>query len=153
MSRPSRLVGGTAAVAVALVGAFEGLRTVAYRDPIGIPTICFGSTKGVRIGDRKTVPECEALLIEELRDHELGMRLCMKEPDKVPEGAYIAFLSFTYNVGVGAFCKSTLRKKADAGDLRGACAELSRWDKAAGIRLPGLTKRRAEERKMCEASL
>lgn len=151
--RATRLVGGTAAAAIALVGAFEGLRTVAYLDPVKIPTICFGSTRGVKIGDRKTVEECKALLQVELVEHEQGMRRCLTSPDTLPEGAYVAFVSFAFNVGTGAFCKSTLVRKANAGDIKGACAELSRWDRAAGIRLPGLTKRRAEERRICENGL
>ena len=153
MKHKTRIVGGVAATAIALVGAFEGLRLAAYRDPIGIPTICYGSTRGVQIGDKATKAECDALLVAELVEHEQGMRRCLRDPDKLTDGQYIAFASFTFNVGVGAFCKSTLARKANAGDMAGACAELSRWDKAAGIRLPGLTKRRAEERRICERGI
>ena len=141
------------AVVVAFVGGFEGLRTVAYRDPVGIPTVCFGETKGVKMGDRYTVAECKAMLTESLISHEAGMRKCMRNPDAVPDGAYGAFLSFTYNVGVGAFCKSTLNKRLNAGDIRGACGELTKWNRAGGIVLPGLTRRRAAERDMCLGSL
>jgi len=138
-----------AAACVALVGGFEGLRSYAYRDPVGIPTICFGETRGVRMGDRATVAECKAMLGTRLVEFETGMRQCLVTPDRLPEPSYAAILSFTYNVGVGAFCSSTLRRKADAGDLRGACDQLLRWDRAAGIRLPGLTKRREAERALC----
>jgi lysozyme len=138
-----------AAACVALVGGFEGLRTYAYRDPVGIPTICFGETRGVQMGDTATVAECKAMLADRLVEFETGMRKCLAAPDRVPDPSYTAFLSFTYNVGTGAFCKSTLRRKVDAGDLRGGCDELLKWDKAAGIRLPGLTKRRQAERILC----
>ena len=153
MKHKTRIVGGVAATAIALVGAFEGLRLAAYRDPIGIPTICYGSTKGVKIGDKATKAECDALLVDELIEHEQGMRRCLREPDKLTDGQYIAFLSLTYNIGVGAFCKSTAAKLINAGDMAGACAQISRWDKAAGIRLPGLVKRRAEERRICERGI
>lgn len=138
-----------AAVVVAAVGTFEGFRQVAYLDPVGIPTICFGETRGVRLGMKATRAECEAMLARSLVEHEEGMARCLKAPEGIPDGVYGAFLSFTYNVGVGAFCGSTLVRKANAGDLRGACDELRKWDRAKGIRLPGLTKRRAAEREMC----
>lgn len=136
-----------AAVVVAMVGGFEGLRLAAYRDPVGIPTVCFGETKGIRMGMRFTRPECEAMLVDSLIEHERGMARCLTVT--LPDPSYGAFLSFTYNVGVGAFCKSTLAKRANAGDLQGACDELLKWDRAGGMRLPGLTKRREEERKLC----
>jgi lysozyme len=142
-----------AAAVVVLVGGFEGFRQVAYLDPVGIPTICFGETRGVRLGMKATRAECEAMLTRSLIEHEEGMARCLRQPERIPDGAYGAFLSFTYNVGVGAFCGSTLARKANAGDIRGACAELSKWDRAKGIRLPGLTKRRAAERALCERGL
>jgi lysozyme len=147
----TRLGKGSAlgAALVVLVGGFEGLRTAAYADPVGIPTICFGSTKGVRLGQTKTVDECKALLTDELIHHEQGMRACLRDPDGLPAPTYGAFVSFTFNVGVGAFCKSTLARKANAGDLSGACNELLRWDRAGGVRWPGLTKRRKAERDLC----
>lgn len=136
-----------AAAAVALVGGFEGLRTYAYRDPVGIPTLCFGETRGVKMGDKATPTECKAMLADRLVEFETGMMKCVKAP--LPDKSFTAFLSFTYNVGTGAFCKSTLARKLNSGDLRGACDELLKWDRAAGIRLPGLTKRRMQERAIC----
>ena len=55
-----------AAATVALVGGFEGLRNYAYRDPIGIPTLCFGETRGVKMGDFKTTAECKDMLADRL---------------------------------------------------------------------------------------
>ena len=139
-----------AMAAVSLVGAFEGLRTYAYRDPVGIPTICFGETRGVKMGDKATVDECKGMLSDALaNEYAVKMEKCIRNPENVPDTSYIAFLSFTYNVGSGAFCKSTLARKLNAGDLDGACYELKKWDKAMGIRLPGLTKRRAAEMALC----
>lgn len=137
------------AALVATVGAFEGLRTYAYRDPVGIPTICFGETRGVKMGDRATVAECKQMLGDRLIEFEMGVRSCLRAPDAVPDGAYAAFISFAYNVGTGAFCGSTLARKVNAGDLRGACNELPKWAKARGIKLPGLVKRREAERQLC----
>ncbi len=136
-----------AGLCVSLVGGFEGLRTVAYSDPVGIPTICFGETRNVHLGDRKTRPECNAMLASRLVEFEKGMSACLKVNE--PDPTFAAFLSFTYNVGAGAFCSSTLVRKANAGDLRGACDELPKWNRAAGVPLPGLTARRAEEQALC----
>lgn len=147
MIRKMGKTGLAIAIATPLVASFEGLREYAYRDPVGIPTICFGETKGVKMGDHKTAAECKALLGNRLAEFSTQMDKCLKYP--VEPKTYAALLSFTYNVGVGAFCKSTLLRKANAGDLRGACNELPKWNKAAGIVLPGLTKRRAAERKLC----
>ncbi|BBL73968.1 lysozyme [Methylomagnum ishizawai] len=149
--KKSRLTGGVLAAAVALTGGYEGLRTVAYRDPIGIPTICFGETRGVRMGDRATADQCRTLLGARLREFEAGMVACLDRPESIPDGAYIAALDLTYNIGTGAFCKSTLRRKLNAGDIAGACEEFPRWNKAGGVEWPGLTRRRAEERELCRA--
>ncbi|MDM4772751.1 lysozyme [Solimonas sp. SE-A11] len=131
-----------------LVAGFEGLRTTAYRDPVGIPTICYGSTAGVRVGDVATRAQCEALLWHELLAAHDAMMACVRVP--LTPGQRGAFTSFTFNVGAGAFCRSTLARRLNARDYAGACAELSRWVHARGIRLPGLERRRAAERALCE---
>lgn len=142
--------GGTvAAAAIAMVGAFEGLRTYAYRDPVGIPTICFGETRGVKMGDKATVAECKEMLGKRLVEFEAGMRACLKDPDNVPDGAYVAALSLSYNIGTAAFCKSSVRKFLDSGSIGAACDALLRFTKARGITLPGLVNRRKAEREIC----
>lgn len=135
------------AIAITCVSCFEGIRTVAYRDPVGIPTACFGETKNIRMGMKFTLEECKDMLTESIIEHDNGMMACTKV--ELRDETHAALLSFTYNVGVGAYCKSTLVKKLNAGDTAGACDQLLRWDKAGGIRLPGLTKRRAAERDLC----
>ncbi len=151
----SRLKRGSAvaAAAIALVGAWEGLRTVAYRDVVGVPTVCYGETRGVKMGDRYSKAECDAMLGAGLKDFEKGMRRCLKSPHKIPEKTYVAFLSFSYNVGIGAFCRSTLVRKANSGDLRGACNELTKWVNAGGKRIRGLVNRRKDELRICLSGL
>ena len=138
-----------AAVLIAAVGAFEGLRTVAYRDPVGIPTICFGETRGVRMGDRATVAECKAMLGSRLLEFESGIARCLRNPAAIPDGAWAASVSLAYNIGVGGFCKSSVRRNLDAGNVRAACDSFRRFVYARGIKLPGLVKRREAERAMC----
>lgn len=136
-----------AAAAVALVGAWEGLQFAAYRDIVGVLTICYGDTKNVRAGQVATKAECDRRLLEQLVAHENGMLTCLR-PD-LPDGPHLAFLSLTYNIGVAAFCKSTLVRKANAGDLRGACEELKKFTRAGGSIIRGLILRRDAEHEIC----
>lgn len=144
---PGSRKAGALAIAAALVAGAEGLRTVAYKDPVGIPTLCFGETRNVKPGDTATIAQCRALLAERLNEFSAGVDRCLTT--RVPDESHAAFLSFAYNVGTGAFCKSTLVRKANAGDVTGACNEILRWDHAKGIRLPGLTRRRQKEQALC----
>lgn len=143
-----KVIGGSLlAGLITLVGAFEGLRTYAYRDPVGIPTICFGETRGVEMGDVATVEECKKMLGDRLIEFARGVDKCLTAI--VPDKPYMAFVSLAYNIGTGAFCKSTVVKRANAGNLRGACDAILMWNKAGGRVLPGLVKRREAERKLC----
>lgn len=136
-------------LAIALVGGFEGLRTVAYRDVVGVPTVCFGETRGVKMGDRYSADECKAMLGDGLRDFEDGMRKCLAAPNSIPDKPYVAFISLSYNIGVRAFCGSSVARLANGGDLKAACNAITAWNKAGGRVIAGLIKRRAEERKLC----
>lgn len=135
------------AAALVSIAQFEGYEGKAYKDAVGIPTLGFGETKGVKMGDTTTPPRALIQLLDSADEHAKGMAQCIKVPLKQTE--FDAYLSFTYNVGVGAFCQSTLNTKLNAGDYEGACKELLRWDKAKGRVLPGLTKRRQKEYQQC----
>lgn len=145
----SRLKRGSAVLIAltGLVGGFEGLREYAYRDPVGIPTICFGETRGVKIGDHYTAEQCKTMLGDRLIEFSAGVDKCL--PPGVPDKPYMAFVSLAYNIGVGGFCGSTVVRRVKAGDLKGACDAILMWNKARGIPLPGLTKRRQAERAVC----
>ncbi|WP_417681651.1 lysozyme [Roseibium sp.] len=149
MRTRTRLAGAAAAGAIAFVGAWEGLRMTAYRDIVGVPTVCYGETRGVRLGDRHSKADCDAMLLASLRRHEAGMRRCLKAPDRIPEKSYIAFVSLAYNIGVGAFCRSTAARRLNAGDVRGACDAATWFNKAGGRRIKGLVNRRAAEHDLC----
>lgn len=139
---------GAAALAAAVVMQHEGLRLHAYRDPVGVLTACWGHTGvDVQPGQRYTRQQCRELLEADLARHAEALA-CIRQP--LTDGQKAAFVSFAYNVGPRAFCDSTLAQKANAGDMPGACAELSKWVYAKGQRLPGLVARRAAERAMCE---
>lgn len=153
MGRKTRLAGMTTAAAIAFVGAWEGLRLTAYRDIVGIPTVCYGETRGVHLGDRHTRTECDAMLLASLRRHEAGMRRCLNAPDRLPEKTYIAFVSLTYNIGVGTFCRSTAARRLNAGNIRGACEAATWFDKAGGRKVRGLVRRRVAEHALCVEGL
>lgn len=153
MKTRTRLTGAAAAGAIALVGTWEGLRLTAYRDIVGVPTVCYGETRGVHLGDRHSKADCDAMLLASLRRHEAGMRRCLKRPDRIPEKSYIAFVSLTYNIGVGAFCRSTAARRLNAGDVRGACDAATWFNKAGGRKVRGLVNRRAAEHDLCMEGL
>ncbi len=139
-----------AAVVVTLVGGFEGVRQNAYPDPAtrGKPwTVCFGETKNVKRGDHYTLAECKTMLKASLESYAEGVEKCTKGP--IPDGPEAAFISFAYNLGVGGYCRSSVRRAWNAGDRRGACNDLLHYDTAAGIVFPGLVRRREAERALC----
>lgn len=155
MKGGSRLKSGAAlaALVLAFVGAWEGRSLVAYLDTGGVPTICEGVTRGVRLGMTATAEECDALFMAELIRHETDMRACLRTPDALPDPSYVAVLSWFYNVGAAQGCASTLVRKLNAGDLRGACLELARWKYDNGREVRGLVNRRAAEQERCLSGL
>lgn len=133
-------------LAADFIEAWEGCKLVAYKCPAGIWTIGYGHTGGVREGQRITEEEALDLLVEDLRAH--AERLAPKVKVQVADGQYIALLSLAFNVGVGAVAKSTLLRLLNAGDIEAAGDEFLKWTYAAGRELPGLVRRRREERKL-----
>ena len=142
---------GAVALAVPLVAKYEGTVLRSYRDPVGSGRAGTGHTgPELKMGETYTRQQCEEMLYKDLAKHADALS-CVRQP--LTDGQRAAFVSFAFNVGEGAFCGSTLVRKANAGDIDGACAELSRWTYAGGKQLPGLIKRRAAERHLCEAGL
>lgn len=134
----------------ALVQHHEGLRYVAYPDPGtgGEPwTICYGHTKGVRPGMTATQEQCDAWLLEDLQDAERHVQRLVRVT--LNQNEYDAYTSFVFNVGPSKFASSTMLRKLNSGDRRGACNEFSRWVYANKKVLNGLKKRRSDERLLC----
>jgi lysozyme len=136
--------------ASALVGiaVHEGYRGDAYEPVKGdVPTIGFGTTEGVEMGDRITPERALVRLLNDANKFEKAVKRCAPVP--LHQYEFDAYVSLTYNIGEGAFCRSTLAKKLIAQDYEGACREILRWDRFKGKPLPGLTKRRQEEYQKC----
>ena len=138
----------TALVAIAL---HEGYRENAYIPLAGdIPTIGFGTTSGVKLGDRTSPEKALQVALRDIQKFEGALKQCVKVP--LTQGEYDVYISLSYNIGSSSFCRSTLVKKLNGQDYEGACKEILRWDQFQGKRLPGLTKRRQEEYIKCSTS-
>lgn len=149
-------VGLAVALATAIAIPAEGLRRIAYYDPPGILTVCYGSTSGVIAGKRYTMDECKARLDRDMLHAVEQVDRCAPN---APPNVLAAFGDAAYNLGPRIACDtaaSTAARKLKAQDWSGACRELPKWDKAriggVLVPLPGLTKRRAKEMALCLSS-
>lgn len=120
--------------------------------PGDVPTIGHGSTRHpdgnpVRMGDTITRKEALVWARADIARFESTLKRCVSVP--LTQGEYDAYVSLAYNIGAGAFCKSTLVRKLNAGDYPGACAQIRRWDKLGGRQVRGLTARREREYRQC----
>jgi lysozyme len=133
-----------------LVKEFEGLELKAYRDPVGVLTIGYGYTNhagygpGVKVGDVWTEAMAEEMLITGLR--KFADQIIPHFTRKPTENQFGAMLSLAYNIGPGAFRKSTCLRRFNAGDIKGAAEALTWFNKAGGRVLRGLVRRREAER-------
>jgi lysozyme len=136
---------------IAALVMHEGSVPTVYLDPVGIPTVCVGHTATVTRADlgRNLAHLCDELLARDTAAAQRAVQRLVKAP--VTQGQYDALVSFTFNIGEGNLAGSTLLRKLNAGDCRGAAAEFPRWNKARGRVLPGLVQRRADERRLFEA--
>ena len=136
--------------AAALVGiaVHEAYRGEAYLPtPNDVPTIGFGETKGVKLGDRTSVEKALVQLLARTGEFEQGLRRCLGDDTLMTQYEWDAVVGWAYNVGLGNACSSTLVRKARLG--LPFCSELLRWDRQKGQVLPGLTKRRQQEYQQC----
>lgn len=152
---PTSIKGRVAAVVLSLslagagaIVAHEGMRKVAYVDPVGVVTVCAGHTATAKLGQVKSEAECAELLKGDVKHAEKAVKRLVTVP--LTQEQYDALVSFTFNVGETALARSTLLKKVNAFDCWGAGAEFMRWTQAGGKELPGLVVRRASERKQWE---
>lgn len=130
------------------IANLEGFSEKAYIPiPGDVPTIGFGSTEGVKMGDTITVPKALERLMRDVGVAESAIGRCVKVP--LSQSDYDAFTSFAFNVGGEAFCSSTLVKKLNSGDYDGACDELERWVYSQKRVVPGLVNRRQVEYRLC----
>lgn len=138
--------------AAEFIAPFEGVRLEAYLDRVASPpvwTVCYGETRGVGRGDSYTAEECDAMLLAAVGEYHAGLLACLPSLAEQPTARQVALTSWTYNVGLGAACRSTLVRFARQGAWHEACDELLRWNNAGGRPVQGLTRRRIAERELC----
>ena len=134
----------TNAAGIGLIKSFEGLRLKAYQDAVGVWTIGYGTTRGVKPGQQITEAQAESLIKTDLARFERDVSQAVRVP--INDNQFAALVSFTYNVGSGAMRSSTLLRKLNRRDIRGASNEFPRWNRAGGRVLAGLTRRRNAEK-------
>lgn len=132
---------------VALVARFEGYRRHVYRDAVGVETIGYGETNPRLIARYRSggisEPDARRLLKRRLSEFGAGVRRLVGVP--LTPRQHGALTSLAYNIGLGAFGQSTLRRKLNAGEYAAVPAEFMKWTKAGGQQLQGLVRRRRAE--------
>lgn len=137
-----------------LIKSFEGCRLKAYPDPAtgGEPyTIGWGLTSAAGIikvtpGLRITQEQADAYLVQSLSKYEEAVSKALKVAPTANQ--FSACVSLCFNIGPGAFAKSSVARKFNAGDMAGAAKSFLLWNRAAGKVMAGLTRRREAEKKL-----
>lgn len=141
------LIGG-GVTATGLIPQNEGKTNVAYIPvPGDVPTICYGETHGVQLGDHKDDKECKVLL--RARVVQVFVQIAPIINVSMPMTRAAALIDFTYNEGIGTFSRSSILRDLNAGRTVQACEDLLKYEYADGRRLRGLVKRREAERALC----
>lgn len=124
MNKTRITVAALAVSAAALVGiaTHEGYRGEAYRDAAGIPTIGYGETAGVKMGDKITPERALVQLLESTEKHADAIRQCIHVP--LYQHEFDAYVSLSYQIGAGAFCRSTLIKSSTKAITQGRVTSL-----------------------------
>lgn len=130
------------------IAMHEGFRGEAYIPVAGdVPTIGYGETKGVRMGDRTDPVRALIRLQASADEYAAAVKRCAPVP--MHQHEFDSMVSATYNIGPAAFCRSTMAKRLNEGDYKGACDALLLWNKQNGRVLRGLQNRRESERRLC----
>lgn len=148
----SRSRGGWVAILFAFLVTWEGVKQVAWHDPIdppGVNTVCIGHIEDVEVGDTYTKVQCEAMLEKDIPRYVKPVQACVTNFDAQPTLRKVALVSLAYNIGTRGLCKSSVVRKLNAGDVQGACDAFLLFDRANGRYIQGLHNRRVAERKLC----
>ncbi|MEQ1156650.1 lysozyme [Acinetobacter johnsonii] len=132
-----------------LICNFEGKRLTAYDDGVGVWTIGFGTTvypNGIKVmkGDTCTEAQAKTYMAHDLKKFEATVNKAVTV--QLNQNQFDALVSLAYNIGTNAFSKSTLVKKLNANDIRGAADQFDVWVNAGGKRMQGLVNRRTVEK-------
>jgi lysozyme len=128
----------------ALIQSFERLVLGAYLDSGGVPTIGWGHTRGVKLGDTCTVSEAADWFMDDTHDAVNAVIRSLDVP--VNQCQFDALVAFTFNVGAGSEAHSHLIQFVNGRHFEAAADEFQRWNHVGGVPNLGLTRRRAAER-------
>ena len=128
---------------IALIKKFEGIELEAYQDSVGVWTIGYGHTKGVKEGDNISLKQAEAMLEEELEEYEGYINNMVKV--RLEQNQFDALVAWVYNLGPTNLAQSTLLKVLNKAIYEEVPYEIRRWNKAGGQVLNGLVRRRDAE--------
>lgn len=148
----NRILSGAALVA-AITGLYqlEGVETQAYRDIAGVPTICAGTTLGVKMGDKATPQQCWDMTVIDYKKHEQAVLDSIKVPLNLNQQMALTF--FCYNVGVYACKSSTAFRTINAGNYTAGCQAMGLFNKITvngrKVVSKGLVNRRNSEIALC----
>ena len=131
-----------------IVKLYEGLKLQAYLCPAGVPTIGYGHTHNVKLGMTCTKEQAEEWVEDDFFHAKQDVLAVVRVP--LTSNQLEALASFVFNLGVRKLIQSTLLKKLNASDYKGAAAEFDKWVFAGSVKLNGLIKRRASERQLFE---
>jgi lysozyme len=141
----------TSKAGIDLIKRWEGVKLTAYKCPAGIWTIGYGHTSAagspkVVAGMTITTKEAEEILTRDLLKYETAVKNALTRAPN--QNQFDAMVSLCYNIGPGAFKKSSVAKRFNEGNVAGAAEALRMWNKAGGKVLQGLVNRREDERKL-----
>lgn len=144
---------GFSAAGLIMLAMHEGYSHKPYKDTGGVVTNGFGNAT---LSPNRTVTVIDALTDLQVNTQKTGEAVSKCITAEITQGQYDAYVSFAYNVGVNAFCKSTMAKFANQGDKVASCNQFDRWVYVAGkdcriasSNCRGIAKRRAEEKALC----
>lgn len=141
---------GVATLTLSTIADFEGYVPVGYLDPVDIPTKCFGDTRDVVVAKEYTFEQCVQSINEHMVELIRPVLRCVPELAEQSDTTKAAVGSMVYNIGPGAFCKSSVARYFNDGDWERGCRRMAEIYKTAkGVELPGLVRRRQMESEMC----
>lgn len=132
------------------IKSFEGCRLRAYDDGVGVWTIGYGRTTNVQRGDIITQEQADEWFEEEIDQFANKVQALLLHD--VSQNEFDALVSLAYNIGVGAFSRSTLLKRLNEKNYLQAAAQFDVWNKGGGQVMRGLVRRRAAERRIFESA-
>ena len=144
-----KIILSLSAAGLIAIASHEAYSPKPYVDLAGIWTNGFGNTHNAQ--HNVTVPQALDQLNTNSLEAQAAVTNCITKP--LTQSQFDAFVDFTFNVGSNAFCKSTVVKKFNSGDVAGSCGELFRWVYVGKVKVNGLVKRRNDEYKLCMEGL